>query len=150
MSILQPDLRRQLTDMFAKQLQDPVVLQFFTQKSSPLSIPLQECHTCQEAGALLEEVTQLSHKLRLEVHDLIADGEEASRLGVDKIPGLVIQGKGRGVLRYFGVPAGYEFGVVIEALLDASRGATGLAPSTRQRLAELRKPVQIKVLVTPT
>jgi hypothetical protein len=94
MSLLQPDLRRQLTDVFAKQLQDAVVLQFFTQKSSPLSIPAQECHTCRETGELLEELARLSDKIRLEVRDLIANGDEAGRLGIDKIPGLVIQGKG--------------------------------------------------------
>jgi alkyl hydroperoxide reductase subunit AhpF len=150
MPLLQPDLRSQLADIFAKQFQDPVVVKFFTQKSSPLSAPVRECHTCHEAGELLKEVAGLSDKLRLEVHDLITEGEEARRLGIDKIPGLVIQGKGKGVTRYFGVPAGYEFAVLIEALGDASRGTTRLAPATRQRLGELRGPVQIKVLVTPT
>lgn len=53
-------------------------------------------------------------------------------------------------MRYFGVPGGYEFGVVIEALVDLSRGTTQLSAETRQQIAELPVPVHIKVLVTPT
>ncbi len=150
MPLLNDDIRRQLTDLFMRGLPDPVMLHFFTQKSSLLSVPSQECHTCQEAGELLVEVTALSDKLKLETHDLVADAELARSLGVERIPGLVMQGKNKGVLRYFGVPAGYEFGVVIEDLMDLSRGATQLSAETRTQISQLPAPVHIKVLVTPT
>ncbi len=150
MALINDDIRHQLTDLFTRDLQDPVTLHFFTQKSSLLSVPSQECHTCQEAGELLGEVTALSDKLKLEIHDLLADAEEAKRLGVERIPGLVMQGKNRGVLRYFGVPAGYEFGVVIEDLMDVSRGSTKLSAETRTQTGLLPRPVHIQVLVTPT
>ena len=52
-------------------MQDPVTLHFFTQKSSLLSVPSQECHTCHDAGELFNEVTSLSDKLKLETHDLV-------------------------------------------------------------------------------
>ena len=67
-----------------------------------------------------------------------------------RIPALVMQGKNKGALRYFGVPGGYEFGVVIEALVDLSRGTTQLSAETRQQIADLPALVHIKVLVTPT
>jgi hypothetical protein len=66
----------------------------------------------------------------LETHDFLAEADEAKRLGVERIPGLVMQGNNRGILRYFGVPGGYEFGVVIEDLIDLSRGTTRLSGLT--------------------
>jgi alkyl hydroperoxide reductase subunit AhpF len=131
-------------------MQDPVTLHFFTQKSSLLIVPSQECYTCRDAGELFNEVTSLSDKLKLETHDFLAEADEAKRLGVERIPALVMQGKNKGALRYFGVPGGYEFGVVIEALVDLSRGTTQLSAETRQQIAELPAPVHINVLVTPT
>ena len=50
------DIRRQLTDLFRRGLQDTVTLHCFTRKTSVLTIPSLECHTCQEAGELLKEV----------------------------------------------------------------------------------------------
>lgn len=150
MPLLNDDIRRQVTDLFTGGLPNSVTLYFFTQKTSVLTVPSLECHTCQEAGELLKEVTALSDKLKLETHDLIGDTEEAKRLGVDKIPGVVMQGQNKGTLRYFGIPGGYEFGVIVEDLLDLSKGATRLASTTRKQLAELTAPVHVQVLVTPT
>ena len=150
MPLLNEDIRRQLTDLFTKGLENPVTLHFFTQKTSVLSVPSLECNTCHEAGDLLNEITAISDKLRLETHDFVGEQEEAKRLGVDKIPGIVLQGQSKGTLRYFGVPAGYEFGVVVEDVLDLSKGTTRLAAATRKQLGELSSPVHIQVLVTPT
>ncbi len=150
MALLRDRDRRQLTDIFSRQLQDSVALEFFTQKSGSVGTVSHECHTCRETGQLLEEVAALSDKIQLTVHDFVDQAEDAQRLGVDKIPGLVLKGKNRGALRYFGVPAGYEFGALVEDLVDLSRGTTPLSTSARQNLSELRAPVHIKVLVTPT
>lgn len=150
MPLLNDDIRRQLIDLFTGGLQNPVTLHFFTQKNSVLTVPSLECQTCHDAGELLKEIADLSDKLKLETRDLIGDAEEAKRLGVDKIPGIVMQGQNKGTLRYFGVPAGYEFGVVVEDLVDLSKGATRLAATTRKQLTELSAPVHIQVLVTPT
>lgn len=150
MALLREHDRRHLMDLFARQLEAPVTIRFFTQRASPLIVPAQECATCRETGELLEEVQALSEKITLEVHDLVADVEEARRFGVDKIPALVFQGKNRGVVRYFGVPAGYEFSVLVEDLVDISRGTTRLSSATREALANLPGPAHIKVLVTPT
>lgn len=138
MPLLQLHLRHQLTEMFAKQMQSPVVLQFFTQKPSPLATPVQGCQTCHEAGELLKEVAGLSDKLPLEVHDLVAEAEQARHWGVEKIPGLVIQGKNKGGVRYFGVPAGYEFGVLSKGwlMLRAAQHILRLPRATAGRTRE--------------
>jgi alkyl hydroperoxide reductase subunit AhpF len=99
---------------------------------------------------LLDEVAGLSDKLTIVTRDLEADGEEAKRWGVDKIPGLIFEGKNAGKLRYFGVPAGYEFGVLVQNLLNLSTGRTHLSDQSRQGLKAITSPVHLKVLVTPT
>ncbi len=150
MTILQEDNRKEITGLFSRKMSDPVTLRFFTQKASPLSAPAQQCETCQDAGELLQEVTNLSGKIKLEVYDLIADSDKAQKFGVDKIPAIVFEGKNKGIVRYFGMPAGYEFAVLIEDLIDLSQGATHLAAKTRDQLAQLNAPIHIRVLVTPT
>jgi alkyl hydroperoxide reductase subunit AhpF len=150
MSMLQNHEREQLRNLFRDKLREPVTVRFYTQRASPLSTPAQQCQTCRETGELLGELAALTDKITIDTHDLVAEADEASRRGIERIPAMIIQGKSRGAVRYFGVPAGYEFAVLIEALLDASRGGTALAPATREELAKLPGPVHLEVLVTPT
>ena len=150
MTLLQDDDRKELRKLFAERLTDPVTIHFYTQRSSPLAVPSHECQTCHDTGALLAELAELSDKLTVVTHDFVGEAEEAKRQGIERIPALVFEGKGRGRVRYFGIPAGYEFAVLIEAVLDAARGTTELAPATRKRITDLPKPVHLEVLVTPT
>jgi alkyl hydroperoxide reductase subunit AhpF len=150
MPLLSEADRAELGKLFAQRFDSPVTVEFYTQRSSPLAAPAQECQTCRETGSLLAELSALSDRIHVVTHDLVAEAEEARRQGIERIPAMVIQGKGRGRVRYFGIPAGYEFAVLIEALLDASRGTTALAPATRERLAALPGPLHLEVLVTPT
>jgi glutaredoxin-like protein len=150
MPLLKEEDREHLKQLFASRLQNPVKIHFFTQHASPLAAPSHECQTCQAAGELLEELSSLSDKIAIQVHDLLTDAQEARDLGVDRIPALVYEGKNKGVLRFFGVPAGYEFAAVVEDLVDLSRGSTTLSQDTREQISGLQSPVHIKVLVTPT
>jgi alkyl hydroperoxide reductase subunit AhpF len=150
MPLLRDADRRELETLFARQLEHPVTMRFYTQRESPLVLPAQECQTCRETGELLAEIAALSDKLGVERHDFVAEAEQARQLGVDRIPAILFEGQARGRLRYFGVPAGYEFAVLVGAIIDASRGTTALTPATRQQLAALPGPAHLKVLVTPT
>ncbi|HZV50506.1 MAG TPA: thioredoxin family protein [Candidatus Dormibacteraeota bacterium] len=150
MTLLGQRERTQVRDHLAKRMDGAVTVRLFTQLASPLTAPTVQCETCRDTEQLLRELTELSDRLRLEVRDLVADADEARRLGVEHIPTIVLEGKNAGVLRYVGVPAGYEFAVLLEDLGDVSRGSTGLTAATRERLASLPGPVEVKVLVTPT
>lgn len=150
MALLGQRERAQVRDHLAKRMDGAVTVRLFTQLASPLTAPTVPCETCRETEQLLRELTELSDRLRLEVRDLVADADEARRLGVEHIPTMVLEGRNAGVLRYVGVPAGYEFAVLLEGLGDVSRGSTSLTAATRDRLAALPGPVEVKVLVTPT
>ncbi|HXX38368.1 MAG TPA: hypothetical protein VEP50_09510 [bacterium] len=150
MALLSDQIRTQLTQVFAARLDHPVTLELFTQRASPIALPTLPCETCEDTEILLREVASLSAHVTLTVRDFVKDERDAREAGVDRIPAMVFEGRNKGVMRYFGVPAGYEFSVLVESLIDAARGATSLSAATREQVTKLASPVHIRVLVTPT
>jgi len=151
MPLISEEDRNFLVDYFSREIQDPVQIVYFTQHQSPLKIPThQECMYCKETRDLLEEVAALSDKIELKVYDFLANKDEADRYGVDKIPATVITGKAKGRVRFYGIPSGYEFGSIIEGIVDVARGTTDLSDATKAALAKITQPVHIQVFVTPT
>jgi glutaredoxin-like protein len=112
-----------------------------------------ECALCLQTRELLEELAAVSGgKVVLELHDLERDREMALELGIDKVPGISIRAEGdhgHGI-RFFGIPAGYEFASLLETMDMMGRGDSGLAPATREKLKTLRGPLDLQVFVTPT
>jgi len=129
------------TDL-AKMLVNPVTLTVFTQEM--------ECDYCKETRELIEELGSLSDKIKINVLDLMKDKESASQYQVDKVPAIVIEGPKKSKVKFYGVPAGYEFNTLIKDIVQMSRGETELTPETKRRLSEIKKPVHLKVFVTPT
>ncbi len=150
MSLISEKDTRFLKDYFAKEIKDPVKITYFTQRESKLLVPSQECMFCKETRQILEEVAGLSGGIQLEVKDFVANDREAEELGVDKIPATVLTGKAKGKVRFYGIPSGYEFSSLIEALVDVSKGTTDLSDATKAELAKLDRDVHIQVFVTPT
>jgi glutaredoxin-like protein len=147
--MISPQDQQTLQKLF-EGLEGDVTITNFTQRESLLVIPGQECDYCQETRELLEEVTALSEKLHLDTRDFLRDKQEADSLGVTRIPAFVLQGRAKGKVRYFGIPAGYEFSTLIEDILDVSRGTTNLSDTTREILATIDQDLHIQVFVTPT
>jgi glutaredoxin-like protein len=99
---------------------------------------------------LMEEVAALSDKLTLEIYNFLIDKEKVAEYGVDKVPATVIRnGKDYGI-RFYGIPAGYEFSTFLDAILNVSRGDSGLKPESREKLATVMQPLHLEVFVTPT
>jgi glutaredoxin-like protein len=109
-----------------------------------------ECELCREARELAQEIAQLSNKIAVEVYDFVKDAKKASEFMVDKVPALVLMGKHDYGVRYYGIPAGYEFATFLKDLKMVSKGATELSEKSRSRLASVSSPVHIQVFVTPT
>jgi len=136
---------------FEENLSSSVEIVMFTERSSPIIIPgKQTCETCDQTEALLKEVAELSDKIALTVHDISAAAEEAAAHGIDRVPAFVLKGAARGGVRFFGIPAGYEFSGFIADLIDTAAGTTDLSDDTRSFLATLVEEVNIKVFTTPT
>src|SRR5947209_14733877 len=77
---------------FAAHLAGDVEIVLFTERESPIIVPrLQPCETCKETEALLAEVTALSDRLKLTVHELQEARDEAARYGIDRVPVFVLK-----------------------------------------------------------
>jgi glutaredoxin-like protein len=150
MPLISEEDRKFLVDYFSKELMDPVKLVYFTQHQSPLVVPSTVCMYCKETGDLLDEVAGLSDKISVETHDLLKDEEKAKEYGIEKIPAVILTGKNRGKIRFYGIPSGYEFSSLIEGIRDVSKGTTDLSDATRKELAKITVDTHIQVFVTPT
>ena len=72
-------------------------------------------------------------------------------LGLDRKLRVAVMGADKDYgIRMYGLPSGYEFGTLIEAILDVSRGDSGLSPETRAALKDVTRPVHLQVFSTPT
>ncbi|GBC81835.1 hypothetical protein HRbin10_00947 [bacterium HR10] len=141
MAFLDERTRQELQRRLAE-LVHPVRLVFFTQEL--------ECPTCRETGQLLRETAELSEKIHLDVYNFQLDREQVEAFGVDKIPATVVMGERDYGIRFYGIPSGYEFASLVDAILAVSQGDSGLSPETRQKLRRVKEPLHIQVLVTPT
>jgi glutaredoxin-like protein len=145
MALLNPEIQKQVRQVFAD-LQQPVRLLVFTQGESGAL----ECEMCADNRQLVEEVGQLSEKISVEVYDFLADSEIASKYHVEMIPAIVIAGDEDYGIRYYGIPAGYEFSSLIEDIRRVSHRKPDLSERTLEALKKLDRPVHIRVFVTPT
>jgi len=124
------------------QMVNPVKLVHFTQE-----LNLEYGRQTQQ---LLEELSEISDKLSLEKYNYLIDREKVAEYGVDKAPATVIRnGKDYGI-RFFGLPAGYEFSALLDGILAVSKGDSGLQPESRTKLSQLKEPVHLEVFSTPT
>jgi alkyl hydroperoxide reductase subunit AhpF len=126
-----------------ERLRDPVKLVVFSQS-------LAAAELCHQNEQLVREVAALSDKIGVEVLNLAIDRERAEAYGVDQVPAIVVEGARDYGIRFYGVPTGYEFSNLIDAIIVASTGEPALSDETKSSLAALAGPVEIKVFSTPT
>jgi len=150
MALIAPKAYERLQTLFAEELQNDVTITFFTQHESLLILPEQECRYCKDVHALLEELVGTSEKLHLTMKDFVHDEKDAQEQGIERIPAIVLQGQTKGTVRFFGVPAGYEFSTLVEALLDVSKGTASVSEKTHEAFAKIDQDLHIQVFVTPT
>ncbi len=145
--LLNLDLTNQITGIFETQLLNPVTLLYFYSNET--------CDTCGETRQLVEEITSLSNKLHIKIIDVDADPATTHKYNVELTPTLVVAaGEGNELIdhgiHFAGIPAGYEFGSLIQAILLVSGRDSGLKPEVRNQLRSITKPVHLQVFVTPT
>lgn len=151
MAMIEAEDQEKIREMFAQSLTGDVTITYFTQRESPLVLPgRHECGYCKETRELLEEVTSLSDKLHLTVKDFVSDEQEAQKMGIERIPAYTMQGQAKGKVRFFGIPAGYEFSTLIQSIVDVSTGQTHLSEKTKEALSKVDQDLQVQVFVTPT
>ncbi len=135
---------------FDRELKNRVRIDFFTRRSSEVAQPDRECVHCDDVQSMLEDLTALSTRISLTVHDLEQDADVAAALSVGKVPAIVLRGQANRAIRFFGTPAGSQFTVFLETLIMTSNGAVELQSETVKTLRKLRSDVSLRVLIAPS
>ena len=126
-----------------QRIQGPVKLVVFSQE-------LVAGDLCRQNEQLVREVAELDDRITVEVLNPQIDRERTEKYGVDQVPAIVVEGARDYGIRFFGVPHGYEFSNLIDAIILASSGEPQLTEATKASLAGLTGDVHIKVFSTPT
>jgi alkyl hydroperoxide reductase subunit AhpF len=142
MPLLTEEVTSQLKEEFAR-LVHPVRLAVFSQA---LADPESE-----QVKRLVEELATVDARLTAESYNFVLDKEKVEALGIQRSPAIAVLGAETDYgIRMYGLPSGYEFGTLVEAILDVSSGDSGLSDPTRAALKEIANPVRIQVFSTPT
>ena len=144
--LLNEQVVSQISQTFA-QMKEPVQLLFFGTQEN--------CEYCTDTRQLLEEVAAIDEKVKLSVYDLHDNADMARKFNVDKVPAIVIAARdGDEIIdlgvQYSGIPAGHEFGTLINDIVLVSGRDSGLSEEVRAFLKNLEKPLHLQVFVTPT
>jgi glutaredoxin-like protein len=142
MALISDDVAVQVKQRLAE-LVSPVRLAVFSQT---LSDPGSE-----EVKRLVEELAALGSRIQAVSHNYVLDKEQVEALAIARTPGIAIMGAEKDYgIRFYGMLAGHEFRLLLDAMQDVSSGDSGLLPETRAALAAIERPVHIQVFSTPT
>lgn len=125
-------------------LTNPVEVKLFSQKV------MANCQYCEDTETLLTEVSELSDKLSLKVFNFVNDKADVEQYKVDKIPAIVLEGGEDNGLRFYGIPAGYEFATFLDTLIRVSKDDNELEADSLEKIGTITQPIHIQVFVTPT
>lgn len=139
--LLDKDLQKQVKKML-EPMKDKITIVLFTKSS--------DCESCEPTFQIINEVAELSEKIKVKVFDLDTDITEVAQYTIEMAPSFVILDKEdqyKGV-KFNGVPAGHEFNSFLSALLEMSGYKSEISADFAARVAKIDKPVNIKVFVT--
>jgi alkyl hydroperoxide reductase subunit AhpF len=100
--------------------------------------------TARRAEALLREFASLSPRLRLSS----APPPDLADLAEDTPVVVTLRGAALGGVHFAGPPAGYEVPILVNAILDVSRGETSLSPGSVKVLGDLANPVTLRLFTS--
>ena len=130
-SLFTPEMRQQLETVFSR-MERPLQLALYLDKR-PVSAELKRFMT---------ELTGMTDKLTMQVAEHSASSQEAPCVRVCLQDGTPTR------LAFHGVPGGHEFTSFVLGLYNAAGPGQALDDATRQAIAALNKPVNMKVLVS--
>ncbi len=132
----------QIKEMF-NTIDSEVTLHMFTQKD--------HCLLCNETLVLVTQVSAQSDKVILDHCECDVNSEKAQKFKIERHPAIVVEGKAKGLIRFYGIPSGYEFGSLIESIImsGTSKGSD-LDSSLVEEIEAIDKPLHLQVFVTPT
>jgi glutaredoxin-like protein len=143
MPVMDEATRQELRERLAGSLLEPVELRLYrTADRGRLG-----CETCDVTEELLRELVDAAGaRITLTVIDVSTAGE----LAID-VPAVTVGVPGEEPrITFQGLPSGYEFATLLDAVERVSARTGGLAPVLTEELAGLDRDVEVMVFVTPT
>lgn len=137
--------------LFDEEMKGPVKISVFAEPAATLPVPGRPPTYNKECQQLMEELSALSDKITLEVIDPGQQADVAEKFGIDKTPAVVIDSPANNHnLRFYGLPGGREFPNLLQGIVMASQGKSGLTANTKLALAKIDKDIHVQVFTTPT
>ncbi len=123
--------------------------------------------TCLLTRQILDEFPPLSDRVVIDEANLVLEPDRARQYGVDRVPAIAVLYEDETAtlqplpasgaappldsrIRFLGMPAGYEFVSLVQAILLAGGRGSQLSAASLERLALVDKPVVMQVFTTPT
>lgn len=138
MGIVDEQTKKEVHKQLEK-LEDKVKLVFFEGGESQYIDQIKE---------ILDLMDESSEKVEIEMYN--EDSDEVKDYDVDKFPVIFIEGKNKGEIKFYGIPAGYEFGSFLNAVKLASSGNYHLESNSENFLEKLEKKLRLDVFFTPS
>src|SRR5579875_549425 len=149
MALIDERTKAQVRERLGRTLQEPTELRLYRRPDTgrlilPGGLGCQTCDAAEELARTLAEAAP--GKLRLAVVDVTREPVE-----VEAVPSLTVARVGdEPRITFQGLPAGYEFATLIDAIERVSGKGEELSAGTMERLASLDREVEVMVFVTPT
>ncbi len=134
------DTREQVAELFTG-IVDDVTIHLFIEKTN--------CLYCNDVKDMVEQLAELSDKIKIVEHKGSLGSADAIEMGVEHHPAIVLHGKEKYSVKFYGIPAGHEFGALVGSIIDVSTGTAPLPPDVIEDIVSIDKPINIKVFVTP-
>ncbi len=148
MSVLPEAVKVRLREELAGRLERPVQLMLYVRPGTGrLILPSGVgCPTCDDARQLAQELHSLDpERIQLDIIDVSRQTSE-----VMDVPTLTLAACGEEPrIRWQGLPAGYEFATVVDAIERVSSGDHGLSEASMRALERLQEPLEAMVFTTP-
>jgi len=149
MAFLDDNTKKQVQEVFAG-ITEEVELLIFT--GSDLVVPGKDGTGHQkETIELVKEVAELNDKITV-TETPLAGNKAAADAGITLAPTIVFREKGSDRLntRFAGIPSGYEFQTLIEAILLYGSKKPLASETGKESLEKIEDTVTMQVFVTPT
>ena len=149
MSLLSEQDQKAIKERFLN-MKNNIKILFFTEPTENQSSA--SCRYCKDTLDILQELVALDERISLVIYDIAKDEEQTKKFAIDKVPAIVLldaNDTDYGI-RFYGIPAGYEFATLIEDIIMVSSGENNLSTETKEKLKKVTKNIHIQVFVTPT
>jgi len=101
-----------------------------------------------EVNNVYDEILEALEEANDKIKVVRLGKDDLTKYNITKLPTIQIMGKNKGAIRYCGLPSGYEFGGLLQELVDVSSGKTHLSKSTIEFLENIDKELHLMVFVT--